>query len=114
VRVYLQIPHAGTEFDDPNTRAAQAVPIFQPNELSAYRTLGGHPTTSKFTPKLLGSKVSVQEHLGIFPGGFLTFIVWERVPGLPLGDRTGNATGYWNLPPHERAKIRELFEITFK
>jgi hypothetical protein len=35
VRVFLQIPHAGTEFDDPNTRAAQAVPIFQPNELSA-------------------------------------------------------------------------------
>ncbi|KAJ5450542.1 uncharacterized protein N7458_006991 [Penicillium daleae] len=80
------ILHAGTEFDDPNTRAAQAVPIFQPNDLSAYRTLGGHPTTSKFTPKLLGSKVSVQEPLGIIPGGFLTFIgfLWAMEPETQL------------------------------
>jgi hypothetical protein len=114
MRIYLQIPHVWTEQEHPNTRAAQADPTFQPDELDTYSTLSKHRTVSKFTPKLLGSKMSVQEPSGFVPGGFLTVLVWEKVAGLPLGDRTGKATGYWNLPPRERAKIRQHFETTFK
>ena len=54
--------------------------------------------------------MSKQGPSGFVPGGFLIVIVWERVQGLPLGVLTGNATGYWALPRHERAKIRKHFE----
>ncbi|CAG7935630.1 unnamed protein product [Penicillium nalgiovense] len=114
LRVYLQIPHTGSEFEDSDTRAAQADDTFQPEELEAYAILSDHATVSKFTPKLLGSKVSKQGPSGFVPGGFLIVVVWERVQGLPIGDLTGMATGYWALPRNERAKIREHSESTFK
>lgn len=113
-RVYVQVPYLGAEFDDAQTRAAQADPAFQPDELEAYRTLSDHPVVSTFTPKFLGSKVSVQEVSGFVPGGFLILVVWERVAGIPLGDTTGQATGYWKQPKRERQKIREAFKQTFK
>lgn len=113
-RVYVQVPYHGTEFDDAQTRGAQADPAFQPDELEAYRTLSDHPVVSTFTPKFLGSKVSVQELSGFVPGGFLILVVWERVTGIPLGDTTGQATGYWNQPKRERQKIREAFKKTFQ
>ncbi|KAJ5841134.1 hypothetical protein N7534_010964 [Penicillium rubens] len=114
MRVYLQIPHIGSEFEDSETRAAQADHTFQPEELEAYTTLSNHPTVSKFTPKLLGYKVSRQGPSGFVPGGFLIIVVWEYVEGFPLGDLTGDATGYWSLSGRERAKVREHFERTFK
>jgi hypothetical protein len=112
-RVYLQVPYSGTEFNDAQTRAAQADSAFQPNELGAYRTLSDDPVVSKFTPKFLGSKVSVQDLSAFVPGGFLILVVWERVPGIPLGDITGEATGYWDQPKRERQKIREMFKKTY-
>ncbi|KAJ5978334.1 hypothetical protein N7501_001676 [Penicillium viridicatum] len=114
MRVYLQIPHVGSKFEDSETRAAQADRTFQPEELEAYTILSNHPTVSKFTPKLLGSKVSRQGPSGFVPGGFLIIVVWEHVEGLPLGDLTGNATGYWSLSGRERAEVRRHFERTFK
>ncbi|KAJ5456949.1 hypothetical protein N7530_012223 [Penicillium desertorum] len=114
LRVYLQIPHIGSEFEDSDTRAAQADTTFQPEELEAYTILSNDPTASKFTPKLLGSKVSKQGPSGFVPGGLLIVVVWEKVQGLPIGDLTGMATGYWALSWHERAKIRVHFERTFK
>jgi hypothetical protein len=68
---------------------------------------------SKFAPKLLGFEVSVQELSGFVPGGFLILVVWERVPGIPLGDITGQATGNWDQPKRERQKIREMFKKAF-
>ncbi|KAJ5554740.1 hypothetical protein N7535_007186 [Penicillium sp. DV-2018c] len=112
-RVYVQVPYFGTEFDDAQTRAAQADSAFQPAELEAYRILSDDPVVSKFTPKFLGSKVSVQEPSGFVPGGFLILVVWEKVPGIPLGDKSGKATGYWDQPTRERKKIREAFKKTF-
>jgi hypothetical protein len=58
--------------------------------------------------------VSKQGPSGFVPGGFLIVVVWEKVQGLPIGDLTGMATGYWALSWHERAKIRVHFERTFK
>ncbi|KAJ5508231.1 hypothetical protein N7527_010374 [Penicillium freii] len=109
MRVYLQIPHVGSEFEDPETRAAQADRTFQPEELEAYTILSNHPTVSKFTPQLLGSKMSRQGPSDFVPGGFLIIVVWEHVEGLPLGDLTGNATGYWSLSECERAEGNILY-----
>lgn len=114
MRVYLQIPHIGSEWEDSETRAAQADHNFQPEELEAYTILSDHPTVSKFTPKLLGYKVSRQGPSGFVPGGFLIVVVWEYVEGLPLGDLTGDATGYWSLSGSERAEVRRHVEKTFK
>ena len=46
LRVYLQIPHIGLEFEASDTRPAQADGTFQPQELEAYTTLSAHPTGS--------------------------------------------------------------------
>jgi hypothetical protein len=113
-RVYVQVPYLGMQFDEAQTRAAQADLAFQPYELEAYRTLSDYPVVSTFTPKFLGSKGSVQELSGFVPGGFLILVVWERVPGIPLGDTTGQGTKYWKQPKRERQRIREAFKKTFK
>ncbi|KAJ6189811.1 hypothetical protein N7519_004719 [Penicillium mononematosum] len=98
LRVYLQIPHIGSEFEDSNARAAQADHTFQPEELNAYTILNNHLTGP----------------LGFIPSGFLIVVVWEMVQGLPLGDLSGKATRYWTLPGSERAEVRRHFERTFK
>ncbi|KAJ5568047.1 hypothetical protein N7450_010533 [Penicillium hetheringtonii] len=86
MRVYMQIPHILTETEDSASRAAQANLMFRPAELDAYSDLSRDPTVSKFTPKLLGKKLSVQSSSGFVPGG---------------------------LPRRSRSKKRSAFEKTF-
>ncbi|KAK5791716.1 hypothetical protein VI817_007025 [Penicillium citrinum] len=94
MRVYMQIPHIHTETEDSASRAAQANLMFRPAELDAYSDLSRDPTVSKFTPKLLGKKLSVQSSSGFVPGGFIVLVVWEKVPGLILRDRMGNTAAF--------------------
>lgn len=51
----------------------------------------------------------------VVPGGFVTFIVWQLVPGLRLGDPRG-ANPFWNpiKDRTERDFIRERFKYTLK
>ncbi|KAJ5726655.1 uncharacterized protein N7483_008012 [Penicillium malachiteum] len=111
MRVYVQIPHTNTE---PKIRAQQAI-RFKPKELHAFQTLSKNITTSNFTPSLLGYRESEQDASGMIPGGFLTFIVWQIVPGLWLGSPSGEATGFWDsgLDLEERNLIRAKFKDTF-
>ncbi|KAJ6147577.1 hypothetical protein N7497_009559 [Penicillium chrysogenum] len=135
MRVYLQIPHVGSEFEDSETRAAQADHTFQPEELEAYTTISNHPTVSKFTPKLLGYKVSRQGPSGFVPGGFLIIVVWEYVGGISpwrsnwrcdwilvfVGARAeiSSTVGIWPLPtsPHRlvwNSTTETLFWVGFR
>jgi hypothetical protein len=86
MRIYLQVPFRGTEIDDPDTRASQAMTIFPP-ELTAYQDLTKRKSSN--TPKLLGYKASQQDKSGPVPGGFAVFLAWEMVPGLRLGSKKG-------------------------
>ncbi|CAG8268526.1 unnamed protein product [Penicillium salamii] len=68
VRIYKQIPHLSTEFDDHATRAKQAK-AWTPPELLAYKTLT--EKQSKVTPRLLGYRKEEQESSALVPSGFL-------------------------------------------
>ena len=114
MRVYVQIPYTNTELEDTATRAQQAM-SYKPEELRAYQILGKDRWASKFTPSLLGYQESKQNDSGLVPGGFLTYIVWQIVPGLQLGDYAGDATWFWDSIKErtERDLIRALFKETF-
>ncbi|KAJ5522201.1 hypothetical protein N7527_006316 [Penicillium freii] len=101
VRIYKQLPHLGTEFDDYATRAKQAR-AWTPPELVAYKTLTNKQ--SKVTPRLLGYREEEQESSALVPAGFLVSFAWEQVPGVQLGDI------FWDMSDDQRHNIREAFK----
>ena len=115
MRIYMQVPLKNTEEEDTQTRALQALRL-KPKELTAYQTLANAPYVSKYVPALLdfeehrqGSSNSLPANL--VPGGYLTIIVWERVPGVHLGDGSGKANIYWDMKdPEERKVVRAKFK----
>ncbi|KAJ5477260.1 hypothetical protein N7539_007404 [Penicillium diatomitis] len=105
MRVYLQVPFKDTEIQDPKTRSRQAT-TYAPLELTSYQKF----TQQDFSnvPKLLGYKVSTQDKSGLVPNGFATWLAWEMVPGLRLGDKFGNDP-YWTLSAVEREHVCMAF-----
>ncbi|KAJ5730032.1 uncharacterized protein N7483_004540 [Penicillium malachiteum] len=87
MRVHLQVPHTNTELQASQIRARQAVK-FRPDELKFLKILTADPSTSAFTPKLLGYQEKRQGAEDLVLGGFHTIVVWEHLPGLPLGGPT--------------------------
>ncbi|RHZ56722.1 hypothetical protein CDV55_100640 [Aspergillus turcosus] len=112
MRVYVQIPDANTEFEDADIRRQQASTV-KPRELLAYQTFARSKEGSKYTPQLVGYKEDRQDNSGLVPGGFITSFAWKPVPGLRLGDYTGNATAFRELERSERDEIRRVFKETF-
>jgi hypothetical protein len=110
MRIYMQIPDQGTEFDPPEDRAQQALSR-TPIEFTALKTFTDKK--SNITPILLAYKEDKQDNSGIVPSGFITYLVWNILPGLRLGDNLGGAT-FWALPRPERDNIRALFEKEYK
>ncbi|KAJ5895330.1 hypothetical protein N7495_007021 [Penicillium taxi] len=106
VRMYKQIPHLGTEFDDHTTRAKQAR-AWSPPELIAYKTLTDKQ--SKFTHHLLGYREEEQESSALVSSGFLVSFAWEQVPGVQLGDSLGGKV-FWDMSDDQRHTIRETFK----
>lgn len=108
MRIYMQIPYVSTETRYPDTRATQAT-TYSPHEFEAYKILSQKRST--ITPKLLGYKEETQDSSVLVPGGFITWLVWEIVPGIQLGDAVGAAT-FWGLAIGEREEIRQIFQRT--
>ncbi|GCB23012.1 hypothetical protein AAWM_05897 [Aspergillus awamori] len=106
MRYYKQIPIEGTEAEPPTTRAEQTE-SFCPIELKHLRALTQKGST--ITPRLLDSKEDKQDNTGFVPGGFVTWVVWEVVPGLQLGNDVGSAP-FWGLSPDERDAVRQAFK----
>ncbi|CAI7653643.1 unnamed protein product [Penicillium glandicola] len=106
MRIYVQVPHIGTEFESYEYRARQAA---QTPHSEFF-----HDHHATMTPALLGIKEEVQGPDGFVPGGYITYIVFERVPGTRLAD---DQQAPWpGFPLHtffqkfertERDKIRE-------
>ncbi|RMJ28505.1 hypothetical protein PHISP_00632 [Aspergillus sp. HF37] len=105
MRIYIQVPYANTEIDDPTTRSRQATTCTPP-ELTAYQALTRKGSVN--TPKLLGYKKGTQDSSGLVHGGFIVWLAWEMVPGLRLGDQFGGGA-FWALEPREREEIRMVF-----
>lgn len=79
---------------------------FTPPELIAYRDLTQKHSSN--TPKLIGYKSGTQDRSGLVPGAFITWFVWEIVPGLRLGDSNG-AGPFWALESDEREQVHTAF-----
>lgn len=78
----------------------------------AFQKLSRNEQTSVFTPTLIGYQESKQGSSGLVPGGFITFIAWEIVPGICLGSPSGRASSFSESIPdlQERNLIRAKFQ----
>jgi hypothetical protein len=65
MRIYLQVPYSGTEENDADSRATQAI-TYIPRELLAYQDLASQ--NLGFTPNLLGYKNLNTRKVGAGPG----------------------------------------------
>ncbi|KAJ5821792.1 uncharacterized protein N7525_011076 [Penicillium rubens] len=90
MRVYKQVPIAGTEIKKASVRAAQAVKSYEPIELVALKSL-----------QEKGCDCDEQAEDDTVPGGFIAYVIWEKVPGESL-----NTQKFWGYSLSEREEIR--------
>ncbi|KAI3184221.1 hypothetical protein DTO027I6_10024 [Penicillium roqueforti] len=102
LRIYQQMPWLGTELQKASVRAAQAIGPFEPPELQALKYF--KQRGCKVVPELLGYQFGKQDKGDIISGGFVTYVIWEKVPGEPL-----EFTRFWNCTFSERQNIRVKF-----
>ncbi|KAL1978988.1 hypothetical protein VTN96DRAFT_7560 [Rasamsonia emersonii] len=87
MKIYMQIPYAGSEFDPPEHRQSQATATghltgFAASELSALKLLTEKACPS--TPTLLDYKHDIQGPEGLVPGGFVFYLLMNKLPGRRL------------------------------
>ncbi|KAJ5373391.1 hypothetical protein N7517_005397 [Penicillium concentricum] len=76
MRMYKQLPIAGTQFEKAPIRATQAVKLYEPAELTALKSL--EEKGCDVTPPLLAYQFNQQEEDDIVPGGFWGFSISQR------------------------------------
>ena len=76
-------------------------------ELEAFKRLTEKGCTA--TPKLLGYRISTQDADDLVPGGYIIFLVWEKVQGESLDSKY-----FWSLPYTKRKVIRDNFKKAYK
>ncbi|KAJ5308807.1 hypothetical protein PENANT_c013G05851 [Penicillium antarcticum] len=107
MRVYKQIPFAGSEYYDPEDRKNQAVAPYEPKELTAlkaFKTAGCHAV-----PELLGYQLAKQNMMANVPEGCLMYLVWQKVPGESLDEED-----FWAAPLATRDLIRAQFRSIYQ
>ena len=102
MRIYKQIPTAGTLLLKFEVRAAQAAEAPDCKELIALKAFKEQGCSA--VPELLGYQSGKQDDHDIVPGGYITCLVWEKVPGDSLDKET-----FWRSPSSKRKEIREEF-----
>lgn len=105
MRIYWQIPIVGTEDDDARTVAQQAVPPPVCGELESFRLLKG----CSAVPRFYGHAEKTQGERDLVPGGYIQYVVWEKVPGVSLTKEF-----FWGLDFSTRHEIREKFRAVFQ
>lgn len=106
MRVYKQIPQAGTGPEDSSVRQAQATERPDHTELAALKHLTDNKCPT--TPKLLGWHYDTQDARDLAPGGYVTYLVWEKVPGDPLSEEE-----FWSFTYDQRESIRDKFKHAY-
>lgn len=107
MRIYKQIPLYGTRLDNRSVRQSQACGPRKHVELEALKRLTVMGCTA--TPKLLGYRIGTQDADDLVPGGYVIFLVWEKVPGESLDDEY-----FWSLPYNKRKIIRDRFQTAYR
>ncbi|KAJ5529182.1 hypothetical protein N7527_002575 [Penicillium freii] len=98
------IPIDGTEYQPLEVRQRQAAPSRKHRELDALKdlTLRQCPVV----PTLLAYKEGKQGNNGVVPDGYITYVVWDKVPGEPLN--WGQVWDPQSGPLREAVRAREL------
>lgn len=106
MRIYLQIPVIGTQYQSPQIRRKQAAKQQSHVELTALKAL--KKLECDVVPDLLAYQEGKQGEDSIVPGGYITYVVWDKVPGEPL-----SAEEFWGLDLESRQAIRDKFRGAF-
>jgi len=115
MRIHVQIPYAGSEFELPDQRALQAseeVNWFNESELHALELSTAH--RCKYLPTLLGFRKGNQAPTGLLPGGYISYLLMTNMPGIRLGTHVENDSIFWSLPRTERDDIRAAFKVAHR
>lgn len=107
MRIYSQVPIGETQFLSPEVRTQQAVPPYQHGEVMALKRFKAGGCTG--VPELLGYSETVQGRDGLVPGGYITYLVWDKVPGESLSREI-----FWSFKEHEREFIRRKFQAAYE
>jgi len=105
MRIYYQIPIVGTEDADVEILAQQAVPPPVCGELESFKLLRG----CSAVPRFLGHAEKTQGEHDLVPGGYIRYVVWEKVPGESLTEEF-----FWGLDRSIRDDIREKFRAALQ
>ncbi|KAJ5135253.1 uncharacterized protein N7515_004531 [Penicillium bovifimosum] len=103
----MTIPITGTEDADLATLTQQIQPPEVCGELEAYKVLMSQYCSS--VPRFLGYYEKTQGEHDLVPGGYVKYLVWEKVPGEPF-----TVKSFWSLGPLVRADIRAKFRTAFE
>ncbi|KAJ5142875.1 uncharacterized protein N7515_001662 [Penicillium bovifimosum] len=106
MRIYLQIPVSGTQYLSAEIRRKRAVKPRPHIELTALKTL--KEKGCDVVPDLLAYQDGKQGEDGIVPGGYITYVVWDKVPGESL-----SPDEFWRLDFEARQAIRDKFREVF-
>jgi hypothetical protein len=115
VRIYMQIPNSGTEFELPHQRAQQAKPeldSFAKGELDAITRLTN--VGAQHAPTIIGKRQGIQSDSGMVPGGFVLYLAMTKLRGRRLSDGIIEDSLFWRLPMTTRDLIREAFKIAYQ
>ncbi|KAJ5196796.1 hypothetical protein N7449_007275 [Penicillium cf. viridicatum] len=103
MRTYFQIPIAGTESQRPEVRQQQAAPPRKNRELDALKDL--RLRQCPVVPTLLAYKEEKQDNDSLVPDGYITYILWDKVPGKSL-----DQDQFWDP---KSAPLREVVRAKF-
>jgi hypothetical protein len=112
VRIHMQIPNLGTEFDQ---RARQAKPELESiaeGELSALTRLTN--IGAQHAPIIIGKQQGVQSDNEMVPGGYILYLAMTKLRGRRLSDGIIGESLFWRLPLATRDLIREAFKIAYQ
>ncbi|PLB46526.1 hypothetical protein P170DRAFT_427840 [Aspergillus steynii IBT 23096] len=101
IRIIMQIPHAGAEIASSAERAryaVQTIPKRAQDMVDALTLLDG--AQCRCAPRLMGVVERAQGDTDPVPGGFLTYLLLEKLPGKKMGP------WFWDLDRDERDKMR--------
>jgi hypothetical protein len=107
MRIYQQIPLSGTEDANRDTLARQAVPPEVCGELECFKLF--QYGRCDVVPRFLGHAESTQGDHDLLPGGYIRYVVWEKVPGEPLTEEF-----FWGLDDTARKEIRSKFRAAYE
>ena len=99
MRIYFQIPIISTLYQSPQIRRTQAAAKPQPHvESTTLKAL--NELECDVVPDLLAYQEGMQDEDSIVPGGYITYVVWDKVPGEPLDNDE-----FWELDLKARQAI---------